>query len=64
MSMTNFMIGVVVMLVIVVISCAVTALLCVKVRSVPGNESLYPPSTFHAFSSSAKSAKSVYSFKA
>ena len=62
MSMSSFMIGVVMMLIILIISCLVTSLLCVKVRSAPTNQSLYPPSTFHAFSSSAYSKAWLFFF--
>ena len=58
MSLSSFVVGLVVILIILVISCVMTALLCVKIRSATvGTESIYPPSsTYHAFSSSASKA--------
>lgn len=58
MSLSSFAIGLVIILIILIISCIMTALLCVKIRSASvGVESIYPPSsTYHAFSSSASKA--------
>ncbi|EFX86937.1 hypothetical protein DAPPUDRAFT_97116 [Daphnia pulex] len=58
MALSSFIVGLVVILIILVISCIMTALLCVKIRSATvGTESIYPPSsTYHAFSSSASKA--------
>ena len=58
MALSSFIVGMVVILIILVISCIMTALLCVKIRSATvGTESIYPPSsTYHAFSSSASKA--------
>jgi len=56
MSLSSFVMGMVIIMIILIVSCVMTALLCVKLRTDSvGTESIYPPSTasYHAFSSSA-----------
>ncbi|XP_071523760.1 uncharacterized protein [Panulirus ornatus] len=51
MSVSTFVAGLAAMLVVLVASSLVTAILCVRVRTIPSSASTYPPdSSFHAFS--------------
>ncbi|XP_042232935.1 uncharacterized protein LOC121873423 [Homarus americanus] len=51
MSVSAFVAGLVVMFVVLVLSSVVTALLCIRIRTIPSASSTYPPDTsFHAFS--------------
>ncbi|XP_066948848.1 uncharacterized protein [Macrobrachium rosenbergii] len=51
MSVAEFVAGLVVMFVILVLSSVVTAILCIRIRTIPSTASTYPPdSSFHAFS--------------
>ncbi|XP_063602225.1 uncharacterized protein LOC134778241 [Penaeus indicus] len=51
MSVATFVGGLVVMLAVLVLSSVVTAVLCLRVRTIPSAASTYPPdSSFHAFS--------------
>jgi len=62
MSQSSFVVGIILILVVLFISCIMTALLCIKIRMASvGTESIYPPSSsrpssYHAFSSSASKA--------
>lgn len=51
MSVSTFVVGLAAMLVVLVASSLVTAVLCVRVRTIPSTASTFPPdSSFHAFS--------------
>lgn len=51
MSVAEFVAGLVVMFAILVLSSVVTAILCIRIRTIPSTASTYPPdSSFHAFS--------------